>query len=590
MKELDGTNFQESIPDTTRAASSFQFCIDQLQNCLQNHAACRTKTISRHLANDPPSRLVYVAGPDQHEVYLRTTQGFRGEDKPSNSIPYLTLSHCWGKSDLLSLTKGTFGDLTDGIALTNLPKTFRDAVEVTRKLGFEYLWIDSLCIFQDDLDDWSHEASKMCEVYASAVCNIAATGATDSTQGLFFTHRQDVDCPFLVDVNWPENTLTSSTQLSRYLVVSFKQWQESVEKENLNTRAWVMQERVLSKRVISFARDQLFWECLDVRANEVFPDGTPTDGQALVFWMYDKFLMKDALYGLGPNLYESGIARPISWESECWNRAMFHKWRAFLVPYTRCSMTKPADKLVAIRGVAEAFGRCMQLSLEEEFLAGLWLPQLGWELCWRVLNSYRTSMKTARWRAPSWSWASIESQVHPSTIGDHQNCSNIVEEFSLVRIERRLDWSGKMSAAALHLRGKLIPAMCTIDAYDGDQNGRVISRHMSIDCGNGQSLRWERETYSANSIYVFIDTTLKGTKPGDEVGVLLLPIIYCSHPRADDDTSYGNISIMEALMVVPHESAEGAFIRLGLLCISHKFVDDYLRISQRFVEREIILA
>lgn len=550
---------------------------------------CRTKTISRHLANDPPSRLIYVAGPDREKVYLKTTRTLRDKDIPSDSITYLTLSHCWGKSDLLSLTKSTFGDLTYGIALTNLPKTFRDAVQVTRKLGFGYLWIDSLCIFQDNLDDWNHEASKMCEVYANAVCNIAATGAADSTKGLFFTHSQEVDCPFLIDVCWPKDTVKQSTQLNRYLVCASDQWKESVEKENLNRRAWVMQERVLSKRVISFARDQLFWECLDLRANEVFPNGTPSgEGELTPYWMYNKFLMKDILYGLDLNPCESGMTRPISWESELWHRRMFTNWRKFLVSYTRCGLTEPTDKFVAIQGVAEGFGRCMRLNLQEDFVAGLWLPQLGWELCWFIHSSDRTSIKAARWRAPSWSWASTESQVHPSSIRHHLHCRNIVEEYSFVRIEKRPNWNGKMSAVALHLRGKLIPATCTIEEDDNNyRDGRVIGKCMSIDCGNGQSIRWEA---NLRYIHMDIDTPIRGTKSGDEVGVSLLPIMYCSHSQADDDESYENQSIMQALMVMPNESAEGAFIRIGLLSINHKFVDDYLSISRLFVERDIVLA
>ncbi|ETS81451.1 hypothetical protein PFICI_06453 [Pestalotiopsis fici W106-1] len=560
--KLDGIKCEESIPDTTKAASSFQFCVDQLQNCLKNHAACRTKTISRHLADDPPSRLLYVAGPDRDKVYLRTTDDLR-----SDSIAYLTLSHCWGKSNVPLLNKSTFDGLTDGIAATSLPKTFRDAVQITRDLGFEYLWIDSLCIFQDSRDDWNHESSKMCEVYANAVCNISATGAADSTEGLFFTHRQEVDCSFLVDVHWPTNTVEKSRQLKRYLVLSSTQWEDSVEKQKLNTRAWVMQERVLSKRVISFARDQLFWECLDVHANEAFPNGTPKSvyGEQ-VYWMYNKFKMKDLLYDLMPNPCESGVARPRSWKSELWHRHMFNNWRTFLISYTRCGLTKPADKLVALRGVAEGFARCMQLNLQEDFVAGLWLPQLGWELCWFV-HFDRNPTKPVQWRAPSWSWASIDSQIHPGSIRHHRRCRNIVEEFSLVRIERRLDWSGEMAAVALHLKGKLIPATCTIREPYGDQDGRVRGKCLSIDCENGQSICWRDDA----DAYICIDTKL----------------------RADDGDS-GNVhvgnSLMEALVVVPHDTAEGEFVRIGLLSIDNEYVDCYLGLSQLFVERDIVLV
>jgi hypothetical protein len=82
--------------------------------------------------------------------------------------------------------KGNLGKLKAGIPLQDLPQTFRDAVDITRRLGISYIWIDSLCIIQDSTEDWNNEASQMCEVYQHAICNVAATGAFDSTEGLFF--------------------------------------------------------------------------------------------------------------------------------------------------------------------------------------------------------------------------------------------------------------------------------------------------------------------------------------------------------------------------------------------------------------------
>jgi len=70
---------------------------------------------------------------------------------------------------------------------SELPETFRDAVQVTRELGIRYLWIDSLCIIQDkhDCRDWYHEANLMDKVYLHSYCNISAADANDSTGGLF---------------------------------------------------------------------------------------------------------------------------------------------------------------------------------------------------------------------------------------------------------------------------------------------------------------------------------------------------------------------------------------------------------------------
>jgi hypothetical protein len=102
-------------------------------------------------------------------------------------VPYATLSHCWGGASFLHLTRASLPNFSNGISLIDLPKTFREAIFVARRLDIRYLWIDSLCIMQDrdDLTDWYNEASMMDQVYIQSVCNISATDARDSSEGLF---------------------------------------------------------------------------------------------------------------------------------------------------------------------------------------------------------------------------------------------------------------------------------------------------------------------------------------------------------------------------------------------------------------------
>lgn len=98
--------------------------------------------------------------------------------------PYVTLSHCWGNARLVTQlvqdNKATF--LAE---LPHLPRTFEDVLVATKQLGARYIWIDSLCIVQDDEADWAKESMLMASVYRNALCNIAATGAEDSQGGLF---------------------------------------------------------------------------------------------------------------------------------------------------------------------------------------------------------------------------------------------------------------------------------------------------------------------------------------------------------------------------------------------------------------------
>ncbi|KAE9377509.1 hypothetical protein N431DRAFT_434738 [Stipitochalara longipes BDJ] len=112
-------------------------------------------------------------------MYLRN----RGE---LSSEPYLTLSHCWGGMEPIQLTAENEVSLRAGVSIDYLPKTFRDAIYITKRFSVSYLWIDSLCIFQDDLKDWHKEAAAMCDVYSNAICNIAAARASNGSVGLFF--------------------------------------------------------------------------------------------------------------------------------------------------------------------------------------------------------------------------------------------------------------------------------------------------------------------------------------------------------------------------------------------------------------------
>jgi hypothetical protein len=98
---------------------------------------------------------------------------------------YMTLSHCWGPTQFITTTRDTIKQRIAGIALSDLPQTFKDAVSLTRKLGIRYLWIDSLCIKQKDKEDWEREAGKMGSVYSQSFLNIAATRSAEGSGGLF---------------------------------------------------------------------------------------------------------------------------------------------------------------------------------------------------------------------------------------------------------------------------------------------------------------------------------------------------------------------------------------------------------------------
>ncbi|KAK0740116.1 heterokaryon incompatibility protein-domain-containing protein [Schizothecium vesticola] len=182
-----------------------------IRRCTTEHAACRSVGLSSPL----PTRVVDVSDPTN--VKLIESSGMTGR--------YLCLSHCWGEHQPLRTLTSNYADHLSSIPWSKTPETFQDAITLARKLGFSNIWIDSLCIVQDDAADWEAEAQKMMDIYQNCFLTIAGTSSPSSNTGLFLETQIPAE-------RWP-----------------------------LLTRAWVLQERLLAPRVIHVARPELFWEC-----------------------------------------------------------------------------------------------------------------------------------------------------------------------------------------------------------------------------------------------------------------------------------------------------------------------------------------
>lgn len=167
---------------------------------------------------------------------------------------YTALSHCWGnitESEKFRAKKGNMAEISREINHNRLPRTFRHAIKVTRELGVRYLWIDSICIIQDDPEDWATESHKMETVFSSAYCTIAASSARSSVDGFLKKGRVPRSC--VIHRSPAAGTL--------FLAPSIDDFQKDVEESILNTRGWVFQERALSRRTIFFTSNQVYWEC-----------------------------------------------------------------------------------------------------------------------------------------------------------------------------------------------------------------------------------------------------------------------------------------------------------------------------------------
>ncbi|KAM0418916.1 hypothetical protein ACHAPT_012181 [Fusarium lateritium] len=194
-----------------------------------------------------PTRLLYIGELNSDVVRLVENSG-----ETKQPMKYVALSHRWGSPEhheKFCATRANINALKADFKVSNLPKTFYDAVLVTRKLGLTYLWIDSICIIQDDAKDWYVESKLMEQVFSSAYCTLAASCASGTNNG-FLKARPERRCIPM-----------TSGGVTYYACENIDDFTTHVDQSELNQRGWVMQERALSRRTIYFAENQSYWEC-----------------------------------------------------------------------------------------------------------------------------------------------------------------------------------------------------------------------------------------------------------------------------------------------------------------------------------------
>jgi hypothetical protein len=233
-----------------------------LRQCTEGHQACNSYQKTRDFV---PTRFIHLGSDPILYPRLCVTSSLPKGTK------HMTLSHCWGNLDILKLENSNIRDMMHLINISLLCQTFLDEMEVTKALGVEYIWIDSLCILQDSLDDWAHESAVMGDVYGNSWCNIAATNALDGSHGML--------SPFRSRKNLTVQELKFKGKLKSedfvYTVENWHLWQEEIDRGPLRSRGWVVQELVLSRRVLHFGKHQMFWDCAVLRACESLPTGPP---------------------------------------------------------------------------------------------------------------------------------------------------------------------------------------------------------------------------------------------------------------------------------------------------------------------------
>ncbi|KAI1375985.1 HET-domain-containing protein [Hypoxylon crocopeplum] len=292
---------------------------------------------------------------------------------------YLALSHRWG--DPKSSHK----------KLLTLK-----AIEVSRGLGIQFLWIDSLCIVQNDKVDWEFEAGRMASVYSNAFATVFADRAIHSDDGLFQTKKEKealqsirfmeyedkesgVATRVLVQTQIDSNTANFATEVHEL----FCRAGQSISQ--LKGRGWILQEECLSRRRIHFTETELKWKCPTVANCEC---GIPTAPD-----------MAD------PSTNFSILANPETGQNQPWKTPTW-LWQQLVEHYTSRNLTYETDRLIALAGMATKISRS-----SKNYLGGLWHDQLNSNILWKAAGSPARCYRTAEYVAPSWSWASVSGNI-----------------------------------------------------------------------------------------------------------------------------------------------------------------------------------
>lgn len=378
---MPGRTFQIPASFASSASSSVPVIKAWLEKCNHSHRTC-----GGGVKQKLPARVIYIGEANKCRLI---------EPVGAHIDKYVALSYCWREDTSgqgvhrLQLTRHSMQAMMQNIDQARMARTHREAVEVARLLGYQYIWIDALCIIQGDKNegsksDWALQAHRVPRIYRDADVTLMAGRSPDSRQGFvnladWYTPPRPVRMPYRQTSHGSASAIDIGSQKS-------EQWGPA------GTRAWCYQESFLSRRTVIFAQQQLIFRCQTGIHHE--------DGRS------------GSYLGLRMGTMKSNITK----------REIFEIWNDVVKEYSAKEMYDPFDRYAAFSGVAKEFQQALanvRGGIKPRYLAGLWeTTNMAYELTWRSSKMDIPSgrmrglfKRPAASRAPSWSWMAVEGPV-----------------------------------------------------------------------------------------------------------------------------------------------------------------------------------
>ena len=392
-----------------------------MNDCIDNHKGCPS------LPNPPPvlpSRVVDCSDPD-HPRLFSASDGQRDH--------YVVLSYVWGEDIPNKLTTSNLETYKHEIPIKDQPQTLRDAILTTHRLGLRYIWIDCLCIIQDgDADaDKGRELQRMMSYYKDSYVAIIAASAPKVSAGFLQAREDTFGAPSLAfHFVVPNETSSGVVYLSSWMAGTSKY---EPEREPIHGRGWCMQEYFLSPRALVFATPTLQYHCHGGTRNIAGADNA--------HWISSE---------REPVTSRDLPKEPKTPEEQ---QKIQQAWKLTIENYTKRKISRPSDKLVAFASLAEEFNE----SVQTPYYAGLWGKTLLFDLLWSKESGKHYAPRPKAYRAPSWSWASLDGEIDPGNayFSEHEELVAEVKKCETTPKDPKLPF-GEITAATLILSAKVV--------------------------------------------------------------------------------------------------------------------------------------
>jgi hypothetical protein len=470
-----------------------------IRECLSAHSKCRHPS-----ATSLPRRVLDVLSEDGSKGIRLHEADFNEDERRYEFGEFLTLSHCWGSGrNVLKTTTKSLQSHKNSISWAALPRTFQDAVNLTRALGFRWLWIDSLCILQDDVSEKLEAAHNMHKIFSNSFLTIAATSTADTQDGLFPPKQQ----PYKIQATDSKGSVSKIYVREQPSHYSFKapfdegahmnDWElpfntstEANAQTPLLKRAWAYVERLLSPRVLHFTKSEMILECREAyqcecgRVDNSTFDSRTTDSVKQEFAKFiPQVVSPGGMADTNGNINRNDRADSLTSQLAATTLSDVDKglaqrrgeamqlWSYIITEYTARDLTYDEDRLVAIVGVAKSLSD----TLQSGYIAGQWtFSTLG--LLWYPSDGTRCRRSRASSaNIPSWSWASVEGSP---IFFDNSTAMDLACRASFPSAGRERTWSPVSGSAV-----ELTAAMATEVNFlvEGTNDYSLVKNGISVE-------------------------------------------------------------------------------------------------------------